>query len=61
MTDMKYPMLDLVGGETMSLMCVNMLMTWYLMLLTAPWIFMQALTKRLGEVSASKQPTHPLS
>jgi hypothetical protein len=54
MTDLKYPMLDLVTGQTtMSLMYVNIMMTSYLMLVTTPWIFVQALMERLGEVSAS--------
>jgi hypothetical protein len=47
-------MLDLVTGQTtMSLMYVNIMMTSYLMLVTTPWIFVQAWMERLGEVSAS--------
>jgi hypothetical protein len=46
MTDLKYPMVDLITGPTMmSLMYANIVMGWYLMLLNAPWLFMQAMMK----------------
>ena len=44
-TDLKYPMVDLLTGAMMPLMYVNILMTWYLLLLTAPWLFMEAWMK----------------
>jgi hypothetical protein len=50
MTELKYPMVDLITGPTMmSLMCANIAMGWYLMLLSAPWLFMQAMMKGLDE------------
>jgi hypothetical protein len=44
-TDLKYPMVDLVTSEMMPLMYLNILMAWYLLLLTAPWLFMEAWMK----------------
>jgi hypothetical protein len=42
MTDLKYPMVDLFTGPIMmSLMYLNILAAWYLLFLTAPWLFMQ--------------------
>ena len=42
-TDLKYPMVDLfTGGTVMPLMFVNVVTTWYLLSLTAPWAFMEA-------------------
>ncbi len=40
MTDLKYPMVDLITGPAMmSLMYANILKGCYLMLLNAPWLF----------------------
>jgi hypothetical protein len=48
MTDLKYPMVDLITGPAMmSLMYANIVMAWYLMLLNAPWLFMQAMMQGL--------------
>jgi hypothetical protein len=48
MTDLKYPMVDLITGPAMmSLMYANIVMTWYLMLLNVPWLFVQAMMKGL--------------
>ena len=44
--DLRYPMVDLfTGGTVMPLMLVNVVMTWYLLSLTAPWAFMEAWLK----------------
>jgi hypothetical protein len=54
MTDLKHPMVDLITGPTMmSLMYANIVMGWYLMLLSAPWLFMQAMMKGLETELAS--------
>jgi hypothetical protein len=54
MTELKYPMVDLITGPAMmSLMYANIVMTWYLMLLNAPWLFMQAMMKGLESERAS--------
>jgi hypothetical protein len=53
MTDLKYPMVDLITGPAMmSLMHANIIMGWYLMLLSAPWLLMQAWIKELEGVRA---------
>jgi hypothetical protein len=42
-TGLKYPMVDLfTGGTVMPLMLVNVVTTWYLLSLAAPWLFTQA-------------------
>jgi hypothetical protein len=46
-TDLKYPMVDLFTSEMMPLMYLNILTAWYLLLLTAPWFFMEAWMKAL--------------
>jgi hypothetical protein len=54
MTDLKYPMVDLISGPAMmSLMCANIAMTSYLMLLNAPWLLMHAWIKELESERAS--------
>jgi hypothetical protein len=54
MADLKYPMVDLITGPTMmSLMYANIMMGCYLMLLQAPWLFMQAMMKGLESERAS--------
>jgi hypothetical protein len=56
MTDLKHPMVDLISGPAMmSLMYANVLMGCYLMLLNAPWLFMQAMMQGLEN---SSRPTH---
>jgi hypothetical protein len=59
MTDLKYPMVDLITGPAMmSLIYANIMMGWYLMLLNAPWLFMQAMMKGLeGERASSPART----
>ena len=48
MMDLKHPMVDLITGPTMmSLMYANIVMGWYLMLFSAPWLVMQAMMKGL--------------
>lgn len=47
MTDLKYPMVDLFTDAMMPLMYLNILTAWYLLLLTAPWLFMQVWMKGL--------------
>ena len=45
-TNLEYPMVDLfTGGTVMPLMFVNVVTTWYLLSLTAPWLFTQAWMK----------------
>jgi hypothetical protein len=44
-TDLKYPMVDLLTGVTMSLMYLNVLAASNLLLLSAPWVLMQAWMK----------------
>ena len=52
-TDLKYPMVDLfTGGTVMPLMFVNVVTTWYVLSLTAPWLFTQAWMKELERESA---------
>jgi hypothetical protein len=46
-TDLKYPMVDVFTDAMMSLTYLNILTAWYLLLLTAPWLFMQAWMKAL--------------
>jgi hypothetical protein len=46
-TDLKYPMVDLFTGTVMPLVYLNILAVSYLLLLTAPWAFMQTWTKEL--------------
>jgi hypothetical protein len=55
--DLKYPMVDLFTDATMSLMYLNMLTASYLMLLSTPWVFLQAWMKGFdgGSVAAPKQ------
>jgi hypothetical protein len=50
---LKYPMVDLFTGEMMPLMYLNIVAAWYLLLLTAPWLFMQAWMKALESERAS--------
>jgi hypothetical protein len=59
MKDLKYPMVDLITGPAMmSLIYANIMMGWYLMLLNAPWLFMQAMMKGLeGERASSPART----
>jgi len=53
-THLKYPMVDLfTGGIVMPLMFVNVVTTWYLLSLTAPWLFTQAWMKELERERAS--------
>ena len=61
-TDLKYPMVDLLTGATMSLMYLNVLAASNLLLLSAPWLSMQAWMKGLegGSVAAPEQK-EPLS
>ena len=61
-TDLKYPMVDLLTGVTMSLMYLNVLAASNLLLLSAPWLFTQAWMKGLesGRVAALEQK-EPLS
>ena len=52
--DLRYPMVDLfTGGTVMPLMLVNVVMTWYLLSLTAPWAFMEAWLKARESERAS--------
>jgi hypothetical protein len=54
MTDLKYPMVDLITGPAMmSLMYANIVMGCYSMLLNAPWLFMQAMMQGLESERAS--------
>jgi hypothetical protein len=49
-THLKYPMVDLfTGGTVMPLMFVNVVTTWYVLSLTAPWLFTQAWVKEQRE------------
>jgi hypothetical protein len=43
--DLKYPMVDLLTGATMSLMYLNVLTASNLLLLSTPWVFTQAWMK----------------
>jgi hypothetical protein len=52
-TDLKYPMVDLFTGTVMPLMFVNVVATWYLLSLTAPWAFMEAWLKARESEPAS--------
>jgi hypothetical protein len=52
-TDLKYPMVDVLTDAMMSLTYLNILTVWYLLLLTAPWLFMQAWMKALESQRAS--------
>ena len=53
-TDLKYPMVDLfTGGTVMPVMFVNVVTTWYLLSLTAPWAFMEAWLKARESERAS--------
>jgi hypothetical protein len=52
-TDLKYPMVDVFTDAMMSLTYLNILTAWYLLLLTAPWLFMQAWMKALESQRAS--------
>ena len=53
MTDLKYPMVDLFTDAMMPLAYLNILTAWYLLLLTAPWLFIQAWMKGLESERAS--------
>jgi hypothetical protein len=46
-TKLTYPMVDLFTGTVMPLMFVNVVTTWYVLSLTAPWLFTQAWMKEL--------------
>jgi hypothetical protein len=53
-TNLKYPMVDLfTGGLVMPLMFVNIVTTWYVLSLTAPWLFTQTWMKELETERAS--------
>jgi hypothetical protein len=53
-TGLKYPMVDLfTGGTVMPLMFVNVVTTWYVLSLTAPWLFTQAWMQELETERAS--------
>jgi hypothetical protein len=54
-TDLKYPMVDLFGPTMMPLVYLNILVAWYLLLLAAPWLFMQAWMKGLESVALHNQ------
>ena len=58
MTDLKYPMVDVLTDAMMSLTYLNILTVWYLLLLTAPWLFMQAWMKAFEGERASR-PIRP--
>jgi hypothetical protein len=51
--DLKYPMVDLFTGTVMPLVYLNTLAASYLLLLNAPWLFMQAWMKELERERAS--------
>jgi hypothetical protein len=51
--DLKYPMVDLFTDAIMPLTYLNILTAGYLLLLTAPWLFMQAWMKGLEGERAS--------
>jgi hypothetical protein len=51
-TDLNYPMVDLLTGTIMPLMYLNTLAVCCLLPLTSPWLFMQAWTKGLQNISA---------
>jgi hypothetical protein len=61
-TELKYPMVDLLGSATMSVMYLNVLAVSNLLLLSAPWVFMETWMKGLegGSVTALEQK-EPLS
>jgi hypothetical protein len=61
-TDVKYPMVDLLTGATMSLMYLNVLAASNLLFLSAPWVCMEDWIKALegGSVAALEQK-EPLS
>jgi hypothetical protein len=51
---LKYPMVDLfTGGTVMPLMFVNVVTTWYLLSLTAPWALTEAWLKARDSERAS--------
>jgi hypothetical protein len=53
-THLRYPMVDLfTGGTVMPLMFVNVVTTWYVLSLTAPWLFTQAWMKEVERERAS--------
>ena len=52
-TNLAYPMVDLFTGTVMPLMFVNVVTTWYVLSLTAPWLFTQAWMKELERERAS--------
>jgi hypothetical protein len=51
--NLKYPMLDLLTGSTMSLMYLNMLAASNLLFLNAPWAFMATWMKGLEGCSVA--------
>jgi hypothetical protein len=55
--DLKYPMVDLLTDATMSLMYLNVLTASTLLLLSSPWVFMEAWMKglKVGSVAAPEQ------
>jgi hypothetical protein len=53
--DLKYPMVDLLTGATISLMYLNVLTASNLMLLSTPWIFMEAWMKGLESGSETRR------
>jgi len=55
-TDLKYPMVELFTGTTMSLVYLNVLAASSLLALNAPWIFMQAWIKELE----GRRPSYPV-
>jgi hypothetical protein len=55
-TDLKYPMVDLFSNTLIpALMYLNVLTAWYLLLLTPPWLFMQAWMKALERSALHNQ------
>jgi hypothetical protein len=60
--DLKYPMVDLLTNATMSLMYLNLLTVSNLLLLSTPWLFIQAWMKGPEDGSvAPAQEKEPLS
>jgi hypothetical protein len=54
-TNLKYPMGDLLTDAIMSLMYLNVLTTSNLLLLSAPWEFMEAWIKGLEGLGGPEQ------
>jgi len=45
--EVQYPMVDLLTGGMMPFVYLNILTAWHLLLLTAPWSFLEAWMKAL--------------